>query len=83
MEGASREETDEWKESACINDETPPADGSDLRSVLQICGWLALARVHIHAFPLSLRGAPDTPALLFFFLAFFHTLTLALVPSSF
>lgn len=52
-EGASREESDKWKGSACINDEIPLADGSDLRSVLQICGWLSFARVHIHAFPLS------------------------------
>lgn len=68
MEEESREESDKWKDrkgdvecsvqSACINDEITLADGSDLRSVPQFCGWLALARVHIHAFPLSCEVCP-------------------------
>lgn len=64
----SREESDKWKvgkgdvecsvQSTCINDEITLADGSDLRSVPQICGWLAHTRVHIHAFPLSCEVCP-------------------------
>lgn len=68
MEGEGSKDSDKWKDtkgdtecsvqSACINDEISPADGSDPRSVPQICGWLALAGVHIHAFPLSCEVCP-------------------------
>lgn len=70
-----RQRGEHWVlQSACINDEITLADASDLRSAAQICGWLAVVPLHIHAFPFSCEVCPwhsVTP----FSSRFFYTLS--------